>query len=290
MSATILDGKALATSYQNKIKEYIVTNNLENKINLAVILIGNDPASKIYVQNKQIACKNVSINAIEYFLPESINEQKLLDLIDELNKDRKIHGILLQLPLPKHLSQNETLSKILSSIHTNKDVDGFNPYNLGRLAQKFPTIRPCTPKGIMKLLEHYKISVAAKNVTIIGASNIVGRPLALEMLAAGATVTVCHKLTADLKQHCINADIICSAVGKPGLIKKDYIKTGAIVIDIGITRLPNGTICGDVDFDHIKEIASYITPVPGGVGPMTVAMLLENTLECYNLNLSEWIK
>ena len=283
MTADILDGKSLAGHIQDNLKKTIVSQNLSNKITLAVILIGDDPASHIYVKNKKLACRNVHINVADYFLPSNTTEQELLNLIKNLNNNPDIHGILLQLPLPKHLSSLDILSKVLSAIDPKKDVDGFHPYNLGRLAQRLPAIRPCTPKGIIKLLEHYKIPMESKNVTIIGASNIVGRPLALEMLIAGATVTVCHKFTDNLKEHCIDADIICSAVGKPNLILKDYIKPGAVIVDIGITRLANGSLSGDVDFENIKPIAKYITPVPGGVGPMTVAMLLENTVECYKL-------
>jgi methylenetetrahydrofolate dehydrogenase (NADP+)/methenyltetrahydrofolate cyclohydrolase len=225
----------------------------------------------------------VDILAAEYLLPENTTKQQLLKLINNLNKNKKIHGILLQLPLPKHLSDQNINNEILSAIAIHKDVDGFNPYNIGRLVQKTPTIRPCTPKGIIKLLEHYDIKIKSQNVTVVGASNIVGRPLALEMLIAGGTVTVCHKFTHNLKQHCVNADIICSAVGIPNLILADYIKPGATVVDIGITRLANGNLVGDVEYEQAKTVAKYITPVPGGVGPMTIAMLLENTIECFKL-------
>ncbi|MBP9722633.1 MAG: bifunctional methylenetetrahydrofolate dehydrogenase/methenyltetrahydrofolate cyclohydrolase FolD [Gammaproteobacteria bacterium] len=287
MTANILDGKLVAANYQNEIKNYIIDNNLKHKITLAVILVGTDPASEIYVRNKKIACQNVGINAHEYYLPEESTEQQILDLIARLNNHNEIHGILLQLPLPKHLSNEKINSLILSTIDAKKDVDGFNPYNFGLLALRLPRIRPCTPKGIIKLLNHYNIPIKSKNITVVGASNIVGRPLALEMLIAGGTVTICHKFTTDLKQHCLNADILCTAVGIPNLIPADYIKPGATVIDIGITKLANGSLSGDVDFEQAKKVAKNITPVPGGVGPMTIAMLLENTIECYKLSLLE---
>lgn len=285
MSANILDGKAVATNIKNKLKSSIEKNNLTNQISLAVVLVGNDPASKVYVKNKQVACEYVGIKVVNHYLDESIELNELLSLLDNLNNDDKVHGILLQLPLPKKIvEQNKNIDTIiLEKIHPNKDVDGFNPYNMGRLAQRSPHIRPCTPKGIIKLLESYNIDPKSKKVTIVGASNIVGRPLALEMLISGATTTICHKFTKDLKEQCLNADIVCSAVGIPGLIKADYIKPGAVVIDIGITRLPNGKLSGDVEYDKASKIASYITPVPGGIGPMTVAMLLENTIECYEI-------
>lgn len=286
----ILDGKTLADNIKNNIKKYLANNNLSNKITLAVILVGNDPASEIYVKNKTVSCEYVGINTEKLLLPENTSIDHLTNLINKLNKDKNIHGILLQLPLPKKITANLTheeinrlSNSILEKIDINKDVDGFHPYNIGRLAQKYPNIRPCTPKGIIKLLEHYKINIKSKNATIIGDSNIVGKPLALEILMAGGTVTICNKLTSDLKNHCINADLICTAVGIPNLIKAEFIKPGATIIDIGITRLPNGKLCGDVEFDKAIEIADYITPVPGGVGPMTVAMLLENTVKCYNI-------
>lgn len=283
MSAKILDGKQLAYTYQENIKIYLESNNLKHRISLAVILIGNDPASEIYVRNKKLACQYVGITPVDYFLPENTSEDEILALIKKLNQDNNIHGILLQLPLPINISNETIKNTIFNAIDPRKDVDGFSPYNFGSLAQKNPIIRPCTPKGIIKLLGHYNITIQSKNVTIIGASNIVGRPLALEMLYAGATVTICHKLTTNLKEHCLKADILCSAVGKPHLISADYIKPGATIIDIGITKLPNGMLTGDVDFQEAKELAEYITPVPGGVGPMTVAMLLENTIECYQM-------
>lgn len=290
MSATIIDGKSLALQLKNNLKHCIASKDLVNKINLAVILVGDDPASTIYVKNKTAACEYVGVKTTEYNLPETITLEELVATIEKLNNDPDTHGILLQLPLPDSLNQNTSQgisNYILEKINPKKDVDGFHPFNLGRLAMRFPTIRPCTPKGIMHALKHYKIDAKSKKVTIIGASNVVGRPLALEMLIAGATVTICHRFTKDLKHHCLDADIICSAVGRPNLILAEYIKPGAIVIDIGITRLANGKLAGDVEYDKAVEKASYITPVPGGIGPMTVAMLLENTVQCYEMLTGE---
>lgn len=287
MTATIIDGKNLANEIKINLKNIIISHNLVKKINLAVILIGDDPASHVYVKNKTIACEQVGINAVEYKLDATTTLDELVTLIDKLNKDTNTHGILLQLPLPQSMNQDKTSNCIsnfiLEKIDPKKDVDGFSPYNMGRLATRYPHIIPCTSKGIMRALEHYGIDSKSKKVTIIGASNIVGRPLALEMLIAGATITVCHRFTKNLKEHCLNADILCSAVGKPHLIPAEYIKPGAVVLDVGITRLDNGKLCGDIEFEAAKEKASFITPVPGGIGPMTVAMLMENTIQCYEL-------
>lgn len=287
LSAKILDGKKLAQSIKQSLKESLIRHDLTNKITLAVILVGEDPASKVYVKNKNAACEYVGINVKNYHLDHNSTLDDLLRIIDLLNNDEHTHGILLQLPLPdniiKNSRNNHTSSYIIERIASNKDVDGFHPYNMGRLATRSPTIVPCTPLGVHRLLEHYNIPVKSKNLTIIGASNIVGRPIALDALITGATVTICHKFTTNLQEHCLNADILCSAVGIPKLIPGDYIKQGATVIDIGITRLPDGSLSGDVDFMSAKEKASYITPVPGGIGPMTVAMLIENTIKCYEL-------
>ncbi len=293
MSAKILDGKKLANEIQKSLRQSLEHHELINKVTLAVILVGDDPASKIYVKNKRIACEYVGINVKDYNLDHNSSLNDLLNIIDILNNDKNTHGILLQLPLPKNIinnsNDNQLNTYILEKIHPNKDVDGFHPYNIGRLATKSPTIVPCTPLGVHRLLEYYQIPVKAKNLTIIGASNIVGRPLALDALITGATVTICHKLTTNLKEHCLNADILCSAVGKPNLITGDYIKPKATVIDIGITRLADGSLSGDIDFMSAKEKAAYITPVPGGIGPMTVAMLMENTIKCYQLLTSKKI-
>lgn len=284
MTAHIIDGKALATTIKKDIAEKIkiLSSTGHRKPGLAVILVGEDQASSIYVQNKREACEQVGIHSIYHHLPQEIEEKKLIELIKTLNQDEKIDGILLQLPLPKHIDAD----KVLEHIHPYKDVDGFHPYNLGRLAQRRPLLRPCTPHGVMMLFEHIKQIYKSKHAVIVGASNIVGRPMALELLIAGATVTVCHRFTHDLSPYVKQADILISAVGKPGLIKGSWIKPGSTVIDIGIVRLPNGSITGDVEFDSAKQHAAWITPVPGGVGPMTVAMLLSNTLVAANHKFS----
>lgn len=276
MTAQLIDGKAVAAQLKAEISEKI-----QEKIalghrrpGLAVILVGEDPASSIYVRNKRESCEQVGIQSFNHTLPEDTDEKQLLALIDQLNHDDQIDGILLQLPLPKHIHAN----KILERIDPRKDVDGFHPYNFGRLAQRRPLLRPCTPFGIMLLLDHIHQKYKGSHAVIVGASNIVGRPMALELLIAGSTVTVCHRFTHDLRNFVEQADILISAVGKPGLIKSEWIKPGATVIDVGITRLENGTLSGDIDFIGAKERAAWITPVPGGVGPMTVAVLLRNTL------------
>ncbi len=271
VSQIILDDLAL------KIKD--LKNNSLATPKLAAVLVGNNSASQVYVKNKIIACEKVGILSEEHILPENTTEHGLLDLIKKLNLDPTTTGILVQLPLPQHIDKN----KIIDAILPSKDVDGFHPYNLGRLAAKNPLIHPCTPKGVMKLIEHYKIDVCGKNIVIIGSSVIVGTPMALELMMANATVTICNSKTCDLNNVTKNADIIISAAGVPKLIKKDHIKKDAIIFDIGINRLDDGKIVGDVDFDNIKDIASMITPVPGGVGPMTVAMLMEN---CYSLAIA----
>ncbi|OGT38731.1 MAG: bifunctional methylenetetrahydrofolate dehydrogenase/methenyltetrahydrofolate cyclohydrolase [Gammaproteobacteria bacterium RIFCSPHIGHO2_12_FULL_37_14] len=286
MTAKIIDGKSLAASIKNEISHKI---NLRlaaghRPPGLAVILVGDDPASDIYVQNKRQACEQVGIHSVYHHLPSQIEEEKLLSLITSLNQDEKVDGILLQLPLPQHIDAD----KMLEHIHPHKDVDGFHPYNLGRLAQRRPLLRPCTPYGVMMLLNHIKQDYKSKHAVIVGASNIVGRPMALELLIAGSTVTICHRFTHDLSSYVKQADILVSAVGKPGLIKGSWIKPGSTIIDVGIVRLPDGTITGDVEFDIAKEQAAWITPVPGGVGPMTVAMLLQNTFtSAYNTHLDD---
>src|SRR3990167_8708874 len=279
MTANTIDGKALATIIKKDISEKIKSRIAQGyrPPGLAVILIGEDPASSIYVQNKRQACEQVGIHSVHHHLTQ-IEENSLIELIHSLNQDEKIDGILLQLPLPKHIDAD----KVLEHIHPQKDVDGFHPYNLGRLAQRRPLLRPCTPYGVMMLLEHIKQIYKGKHAIIIGASNIVGRPMALELLISGATVTVCHRFTHELSHYVKQADILISAVGKPGLIKGSWIKPGSTVVDVGFVRLLNGTITGDVEFDIAKEHAAWITPVPGGVGPMTVAMLLGNTLFAAN--------
>ncbi len=276
MSAQRIDGKALAATLKIKYQEIVQKAISAGKRapGLAVILIGDDPASQIYVRNKREACEQIGIRSFYHPLSADISQAELIRLIQQLNQDKTVDGILLQLPLPAHLDAE----LILESIAPTKDVDGFHPYNLGRLAQRRPLLRPCTPLGVMKLLDHIKQIYKGKHAVIVGASNIVGRPMALELLIAGATTTICHRFTGDLSRYVKEADILVAAVGKPGIIKGEWIKQGATIIDIGINRLPDGRLIGDVEFEAAAERAAFITPVPGGVGPMTVAMLIENTL------------
>lgn len=276
MTAKIIDGKSIAARIRDEIRTHVSKQTKLGKPapNLAVILVGKDPASQIYVRNKHLACETAGIQSVDYSLPASVTAKKLLGLIEKLNNDKNVNGILLQLPLPKHLQADE----MLEHIHPLKDVDGFHSFNLGRLAQFQPILRPCTPFGVMLLLKELGQVFAGKHAVIIGASNIVGKPMALELLAAGCTVTICHRLTKHLNQHVANADILVSAVGKPSFIKGKWIKKGATVIDVGITLLPNGKLAGDIQYQQAKERAKWITPVPGGVGPMTIAVLLKNTL------------
>ena len=275
MTAQRIDGKFISQTVRNEIKDKVTLRKAQGlrAPGLAVILVGQDPASEIYVNSKRRACEEVGFLSKSFDLSIKTTEIELLALIEELNKDGNIDGILVQLPLPKHI--NET--HILEAIHPQKDVDGFHPYNVGRLCQRIPTLRSCTPKGVMTLLDRYDISVLGKNAVIVGASNIVGRPMTLELLLAGATTTTCHRFTTDLQRHIEQADILVVAVGKPNFIPGNWIKPGAVVIDIGINRLESGKLCGDIDFNIANERASFITPVPGGVGPMTVASLIENT-------------
>lgn len=285
MTAQLLNGKALAAKLSDTIAEKIASYQQQGKRppGLAVILVGDDPASEVYVRNKRQACEKVGIQSSYYPLPLTTNESDLIALIQQLNSDPMIDGILLQLPLPPQIDSD----KVLETIHPNKDVDGFHPYNLGRLAQRKPLLRPCTPYGIITLLDSIGESYKNRHAVIIGASNIVGRPMALELLLAGSTTTICHRFTKDLSDYCKQADILIAAVGKPGIIKGDWIKNNATVIDVGINRLPDGTLTGDVEFAAAQKKAAWITPVPGGVGPMTVATLLQNTLIAYrSQNLS----
>lgn len=283
MTAQLINGKAIAENLLNSIKERINIRTLANKRapGLAVILVGADPASSIYVRNKRLACEKVGIRSIAYDLPASTSEADLLTLIEQLNQDETIDGILVQSPLPPQIKDEH----IIERISANKDVDGFHPYNIGRLAVRQPTLRSCTPFGVIKMLQATNINLMGLDAVVVGVSNHVGRPMALELLLAGCTVTSCHRHTKDLAKMIAQADLIVAAAGKPGLIKGDWIKPGAIVIDIGINRLADGTIAGDVDFNTAKERAGFISPVPGGVGPMTVATLMENTL--LSLELSE---
>lgn len=281
MSAKIINGKVVAKQLRDKFRQKI--NHLLNtkgiKPGLAVILVGEDPASKIYVQNKISSCKDVGINSFLHQLPHDTTEDQLLSTIDSLNLNKNVHGILVQLPLPPHLNEE----KILATIHHNKDVDGFGNYHTGSLSRGNPSIIPCTPAGIMELLDFYKINVSGKNAVIIGRSNIVGKPLGMLLLKAGATITICHSKTKDLAHHTKHADIVAVAIGKPKFLKADMIKPRAIIIDVGINRDQDGKICGDVDFQDVIEKAAWVTPVPGGIGPMTITMLLNNTINAATL-------
>jgi methylenetetrahydrofolate dehydrogenase (NADP+)/methenyltetrahydrofolate cyclohydrolase len=283
MTAQIISGKAIAENLLNSIKDRIDARLQAGKRapGLAVILIGGDPASSIYVRNKRLACEKVGIRSVAYDLPATTTEAELLALIQQLNNDESIDGILVQAPLPPHIKDEH----VIEAISPNKDVDGFHPYNIGRLAVRQPTLRSCTPFGVIKMLQATNIDLMGMDAVVVGVSNHVGRPMGLELLLAGCTVTSCHRHTKNLGEIVARADLVIAAAGKPGLIKGEWIKPGAIVIDIGINRLPDGTISGDVDFATAKERAGWITPVPGGVGPMTVATLMENTL--LSLELSE---
>ncbi|HEU5280468.1 MAG TPA: bifunctional methylenetetrahydrofolate dehydrogenase/methenyltetrahydrofolate cyclohydrolase FolD [Gammaproteobacteria bacterium] len=281
MPAKLIDGKALANTLKDQFTTIVQQAAKAGRPTpgLAVILVGNDPASEVYVKNKRFTSEQIGIHSTYHHLPTSTQQTDLIALIHQLNHDETINGILLQLPLPKHLDTE----LILETITPHKDVDGFHPYNLGRLAQRRPLLRPCTPLGIMALLQHIQQPIKGQHAVIIGASNIVGRPMALELLMAGATTTLCHRSTTDLASHVKQGDIIVAATGNPGLIHGDWIKEGATVIDVGITRLANGQLVGDVDFENAAKRAAWITPVPGGVGPMTVAMLMQNTLTAAKL-------
>ncbi|MDN5680010.1 MAG: bifunctional methylenetetrahydrofolate dehydrogenase/methenyltetrahydrofolate cyclohydrolase FolD [Ewingella sp.] len=277
MSAKIIDGKTIAQQVRSEVAEKVKQRLAAGKRvpGLAVVLVGENPASQIYVANKRRSCEEVGFLSRSYDLPMTTTEGELLKLIDELNNDSDIDGILVQLPLPAGIDN----VKVLESIRPDKDVDGFHPYNVGRLCQRAPTLRPCTPRGIVTLLERYGIETYGLNAVVIGASNIVGRPMSMELLLAGCTTTVTHRFTKNLRHHVEHADLVVVAVGKPGFIPGEWIKPGAIVVDVGINRLENGKVVGDVEFDAAAERASFITPVPGGVGPMTVATLIQNTLQ-----------
>ncbi|CAI2406457.1 bifunctional methylenetetrahydrofolate dehydrogenase/methenyltetrahydrofolate cyclohydrolase FolD [Serratia liquefaciens] len=277
MSAKIIDGKTIAQQVRNEVAEQVKQRLAAGKRapGLAVVLVGENPASQIYVASKRRACDEVGFLSRSYDLPATTSEAELLALIDRLNTDGEIDGILVQLPLPAGIDN----VKVLERIHPDKDVDGFHPYNVGRLCQRAPKLRPCTPRGIVTLLERYNIDTYGLNAVVVGASNIVGRPMSMELLLAGCTTTVTHRFTKNLRHHVENADLLVVAVGKPGFIPGDWIKPGAIVVDVGINRLESGKVVGDVDFDAASERAAYITPVPGGVGPMTVATLIQNTLQ-----------
>lgn len=276
MSAQIIDGKAIAAGLRKAIKQR-VRQRLEESLRapgLAVVLIGASPASALYVANKRKACRRVGFVSWSYDLPVTVSQDELLALIDDLNARSEVDGILVQLPLPEAID-TET---VIERIRPDKDVDGFHPYNIGRLALRLPLLRPCTPYGVMILLESTGVSLFGKHAVVVGASNIVGRPMMLELLLGGCTVTICHRYTVDLPAHVARADILVAAVGNPGIIKGEWIKPGAVVIDIGINHQPDGSLVGDVEFAIAQQRAAWITPVPGGVGPMTVASLMKNTL------------
>ena len=273
MTALILDGKACAERLKTRVAAAITARG--SAPGLAVILVGDDPASEIYVKHKRKACDLVGIRSVQHKLSADTRQEELLKLIDRLNADASINGILVQLPLPAQIDT----ATVIERIDPKKDVDGFHPYNIGRLAQRIPRLRPCTPRGVMTLLEENGETFMGRHAVVIGASNIVGRPMMLELLLAGATVTNCHRFTGNLEPYVASADILVVAVGKPGLVRGEWVKPGATVVDVGITRDAAGHLNGDVDFDAAAARAAWITPVPGGVGPMTVATLMQNTLE-----------
>lgn len=277
MTAQLLDGKLISQALIDDVRAAVDLRVTAGKRApaLAVVLVGDDPASAVYVRNKKSACERAGLRSVAYEFAADLSEQALLDLVLQLNQDPSIDGILVQLPLPKHINAD----KVIEAINPNKDVDGFHPYNFGRLALKMPLLRPCTPRGVMTLLEKTGVALQGLDAVVVGASNIVGRPMALELLLARATVTVCHSKTRDLADKVAAADIVVAGVGIPDFVKGDWIKPGAIVIDVGINRLSNGKLCGDVEFIPAAERAAWITPVPGGVGPMTIATLMQNTFD-----------
>ena len=276
MTAQILDGKAIAESLKQDLKRAtdIRLKSGKRPPGLAVVLLGADPASEVYVSSKRRGCEEIGFKSTSYDLPVTTTEAELLELINTLNHNSEIDGILVQLPLPVHINADN----IIEHIAPHKDVDGFHPYNIGRLAQRNPQLRPCTPKGMITMLNQTGIDLRGQEAVVIGASNIVGRPMSLELLLAGCTTTVCHRMTRDLELHVRRADILIVAVGRPNFIPGEWVKPGAIVLDVGINRLKDGSLVGDVEFHAAREKAAWISPVPGGVGPMTVATLLENTL------------
>ena len=271
----LIDGKQLAASMRveiaEKVKEFAEKN--DRQIGLAVVLVGEDSASQVYVRNKIKACEDVGIKSLSYYLPADVQQDKLEELLKELAESNEVDGILVQMPLPKHIDSD----RVLKLIPTEKDVDGFSEENIGKLAMNLDSLVACTPNGVMEMLASKNIEIRGKKAVVVGRSNIVGRPMALLLLNADATVTICHSRTKDLKKECLEADILVAAIGKPKFITADMVKEGAIVMDVGMNRDIDGKLCGDVDFDNVKEKCSYITPVPGGVGPMTITMLMYNT-------------
>ena len=273
----LIDGKELAKKVRGELKKKIEKENITPK--LAVVFCGNNEASKVYVRIKSKACDEIGIKFEEFHLNEDVSESELLGLIEKLNNDKSVNGILVQYPIPKQIN----LQNVAEAIDKNKDVDGFNPYNIGLLDSNNPEFVPCTPLGIMKMFEEYNIDLNGKKVVIIGRSNVVGKPMAECVLNSNATVTICHSKTKDLKNELLQADVIISAAGRRNIVTADMVKEGTVVIDVGTNRDENGKLCGDVDFENVKEKASYITPNPGGVGPMTVAMLMNNVIKAYEL-------
>lgn len=278
--ANIIDGKQISKDIKEELKEEVASLAAQGrKCCLAVIQVGNDPASSVYVGNKKKACAYVGIESLAYELPEETTEEELLTIIDKLNKDANVHGILCQLPLPKHINEDH----VIKAISPKKDVDGFHPQNVGALVIGEKGFVSCTPAGIIQLLKRSNIEMDGKHCVVVGRSNIVGKPMSLLMLRENATVTICHSHTKNLKEICKEADILIVAIGKPQFIDKEYVKDGAVVIDVGIHRDENNKLCGDVKYDEVEPVASYITPVPGGVGPMTIAMLMHNCVEATKL-------
>jgi methylenetetrahydrofolate dehydrogenase (NADP+)/methenyltetrahydrofolate cyclohydrolase len=276
MTASIIDGKHVASEIRNKIKQIVSeqTSRGHRAPGLAVVIVGDDSASHVYVNNKRKACTEVGFNSYAYDLPTTTSEKKLLELIDTLNESGDVDGILVQLPLPAHINA----ATIIERIKPSKDVDGFNPYNLGRLAQGNPLLRPCTPYGVMQLFEYYQLALPGKHAVVVGASNIVGRPMALELLMAKATVTICHRATKQLERHIRIADVVVVATGVYNVVNPEWLHAEQIVIDVGMHRSQDGTLHGDMNFDEAKKRVKWITPVPGGIGPMTICTLLQNTL------------
>ena len=273
--AVIIDGKEVAREKREQIRNRVESLKSQGKtVGLAVIIVGENPASRVYVNNKKKACLEVGIESFEYALPENTTEQELKNLVEKLNNDDRVNGILCQLPLPKHINEDA----VINTISPKKDVDAFHPQNVGHIMIGDYTFLPCTPAGIMEMLKFYNISVSGKKCVVIGRSNIVGKPMAMLLLKENGTVEICHSRTQNLKEETLSADILVAAVGKANFVTEDMVKQGAVVIDVGMNRDENGKLCGDVDFENVKEKASYITPVPGGVGPMTITMLLENTV------------
>lgn len=272
MSAKIIEGKAISAAVKEQVRDEIARDKLT--VGLAVVIVGDDPASRVYVNNKKKACEFCGIKSYEYALPAETTQDELLELVDTLNADKNVNGILVQLPLPKHLDEKAVIERI----SPNKDVDAFHESNVGRIMIGNYSFLPCTPAGCMELIHSTGIEVAGKECVVIGRSNIVGKPMAMLLLHENGTVTICHSKTRDLAEVCRRADILVAAVGRPNFVTADMVKPGAVVIDVGINRLENGKLCGDVKFDEVSEVAGWITPVPGGVGPMTIAMLMRNTV------------